>query len=728
MNIFGQLNEVQQAAVKSVDGAVLVLAGAGSGKTRVITHRIAYLLHEGIAEPREILAMTFTNKAAREMRSRIEKFKINHNGLWMGTFHSIFARILRIEAKYLKYTSDFVIYDTEDKKRLIKSVLDDWNIDNNQFPPKSISGTISRLKNKLIAPADFQQQADTFYEKKVSDVYSEYQKRLRKSNAFDFDDLITAPIDLFKTYPKVLKKYQSRFKYVLVDEYQDTNHAQYKLVHYLSGHHKNICVVGDDDQSIYGWRGADIRNILEFEKDFTDTKVFRLEQNYRSTKTILKAANSVVVNNEGRKSKKLWCDNHEGEKIDIFQVLDERGESKKIVELIKNEVYQNKRSFGDFVVLYRTNAQSRSLEEGLRKNNIAYVIVGGTRFYERKEIKDILAYLKLISNSKDSVSLKRIINFPIRGIGMKTIQILEQWAREKDVDPFEAAGRIDEIENILKSRKAAIKNFYKLILKYINLKDEISPNELVHALIDEAGLLRKYKEDTSIEGIERANNIREFLAAVSDYAVQNEEPSLSDFLEQVSLITDIDSWNEKTNAISLMTLHSAKGLEFPVVFLAGMEEGLFPIAQSLDNNEKLEEERRLFYVGLTRAEEKVYIMWAENRRTFRYIDTHEPSRFLNELEEDVVKRNSYPRPKAVKKYNGTGSSVFSKDAQPAYEDYSQEESDLKRGVKVEHEVYGKGKVINVTGKGKAQKVVVSFESGVKKKFLSNYARFIILSG
>ena len=724
-DLLKSLNTAQQEAVKTTDGQVLVLAGAGSGKTRVITYKIAYLINNGFATPWEVLAVTFTNKAAEEMKNRVNLFLKDNNGLWIGTFHSICARILRLEAEHVSLTPSFVIYDTEDKKKLVSEVVEDIGIDKNQFSLNAICGSISKLKNKLIDERMYQDMIKTPYDQIVSQVYTEYQKRVKQNNACDFDDLITVPIELFKKNPEVVRKYQKRFKYILVDEYQDTNYAQYKFIQYLSGFYKNVCVVGDDDQSIYGWRGADIRNILEFEKDFPDAKIFRLEQNYRSTKNILRAAHSVVKNNQGRKSKELWCENIQGEKLVAINVCDEHDESDKVIEKLKDEVFKHKRSFSDFVVLYRTNAQSRALEEGLRRNGISYVIVGGVKFYERKEVKDILAYLKLISNPRDTVNLLRIINFPQRGIGKKTIQKLKEWAAINNISLLEATGRVDEIEVISDNRKKKIKEFYTLIDKYISLKDEISPNELAHALVDESGLLHKYKEEATLESQERANNIREFLAAVSDYAFQNENPTLSSFLEEVSLITDVDFWDNAANAVTLMTLHSAKGLEFPVVFIAGLEQGLLPLSTSLDEQEKLEEERRLFYVGLTRAKERVYLLWANNRRRFRDVELQEPSMFLNELDTSVIVTSSTDRKDLYTKKRKRD--VESYDTDTILEDFSQEIPLLKKGVLVEHEVYGRGTVEKVTGKGKTQKVIVTFKNGEQKKFLSNYARFTILT-
>lgn len=723
-----ELNAEQREAVEFTEGPVLILAGAGSGKTRVLTFKIAYLIEEKKAAAKEILAMTFTNKAAGEMRERIKRFVDIDKDLWIGTFHSVFSKILRLEGGALGYDSDFVIYDSDDQKRLIKAIMEEIEIFSSQYSPKAISASISRAKNGLVSPDEYSKSVNNPFEKVVSRIYPEYQSRLRINNALDFDDLITVPIKLFANHSEILKKYQLRFKYILVDEYQDTNRAQYRLVHYLAKAHRNLCVVGDDDQSIYRWRGADIRNILEFEKDFPDSKVFRLEQNYRSTQNILTAASSVVEKNEGRKGKKLWTDRELGEKVDLFEVENEQAEAQKVVEMIQEEVFRKKRTFRDFAILYRTNAQSRVLEDELRRSGISYIIVGGVRFYERKEIKDVLAYLRLIVNSKDSVSLKRIINFPLRGIGEVSLRKVEEWARRNGLDLFEAVGRVEEIPDISPRVKNGIENFHSLIQKYINLRDKISPNELVRTLVDEVGLLTMYKEDTSIEGQGRAENIREFLTAISDYVSSVEEPRLSGFLEEVSLITDIDTWDDKTNAITLMTLHCAKGLEFPVVFIAGLEEGLFPVSRSMDEPEALEEERRLFYVGLTRAKEKIYLLWAQRRSLFGEGSFRISSRFVSELEPSVVQKAKVSSKVHSKRFRSKIRHTMEEDTvyQCAHESFSQEVSSLQPGVWVKHDTFGRGKVISVDGVDEKQKITVRFEGGIKKKFLVRYARFTIL--
>ncbi len=729
LSILQNLNPQQRDAVTTTKGPVLVLAGAGSGKTRVLAYRIAYLLQEENVSHHEILAMTFTNKAASEMKERIQHFvELNHN-MWIGTFHSIFSRILRQNADKIGYSSDFIIYDTDDQGRLIKGIMKEMMIPEEQFGAKSILNAISRAKNKLIDSEIFSPMQGNPFEQVVARVYPEYQRKLRMNSAFDFDDLITLPIQLFSNHPDILKGYQSRFKYILVDEYQDTNRAQYLLLYHLAKNHRNLCVVGDDDQSIYRWRGADIRNILEFDKDFPDSQVFRLEQNYRSTQNILNGATSVVEKNKGRKGKRLWSDKEQGEKIECYEVASEREEAQRIIEKIKDELSRNKRTFSEFAILYRTNAQSRALEDGLRKSGFSYIIVGGVRFYERKEIKDVLAYLKLIANPNDSVSLKRIINFPLRGIGEGTLNKLETWAAAHHLTLFNAIEQVVQISDIQSRMKININHFYTLIRKYINLKQKISVNELVHALVDEVGLLKIYKDDAAIEGQGRAQNVREFLTAVNEYVSSVQEPSLIGFLEEVSLVTDIDSWDSQTNAITLMTLHCAKGLEFPVVFITGLEEGLFPISRSVNQTEELEEERRLFYVGLTRAKEKVYLFHARKRSLFIEGASSLPSRFLDEFEPSFLERNYL----SYQKFGGPSRTHAIRedqenyrDPQPDYESFSQEDVLLQPGLWVKHNQYGQGQIKRVEGTGEKQRVIVQFEGNVKKKFVVKYARFTLL--
>ncbi|MDZ7261584.1 MAG: UvrD-helicase domain-containing protein, partial [candidate division KSB1 bacterium] len=524
--ILRELNPVQREAVECTDGPVLILAGAGSGKTRVLTHKVAYLIDIKKVAPWTILAMTFTNKAAGEMKDRITKLtKRAADSIWMGTFHSIFARILRREGQRMGLERNFVIYDTDDQLALVKEIMNDLQISQQNFSPGAIHHRISGAKNALVSPEAYARSAADRFEEKVALVYEHYQNRLHQNNALDFDDLLVKPIELFQTYPPVLEQYQERFHYILVDEYQDTNRAQYVLIKLLSAKFRNICVVGDDDQSIYRWRGADIRNILDFERDFPDCKIFRLEQNYRSTKNILAAANSVVKQNLGRMEKTLWTQKEQGEKVTVLDCWDGYDESLKIVETIQEEFYKHKRNFKDFAILYRTNAQSRILEEGLRDNGISYVIVGGVRFYERKEVKDVLAYLRLIINPWDTISLKRIINYPLRGIGTASISKVEKLARSKNITLFEALGRVHEVEELSERIKTNMSNFYKLISKYRNLREKISANELARALVDEIGLLRMFKEEGTQEAQNRYENIQELLSAIAEFSKRHEAPT-----------------------------------------------------------------------------------------------------------------------------------------------------------------------------------------------------------
>jgi DNA helicase-2/ATP-dependent DNA helicase PcrA len=630
-------------------------------------------------------------------------------------------------------TPDFINFDYEDQERLIKELLESSGYSAKQYAPRALSVLISRSKNGLLRPEDWLRHSATPLEKVAGELYPIYQRTLRSHHAFDFDDLLIVPIELFQSYPDVLAKYRARFRYILVDEYQDTNRAQFRLVSELAKEHRNLCVVGDDDQSIYGWRGADLRNILDFESDFPETAVFRLEQNYRSTQNILKAAGSVVSRNVRRKRKTLWSDRESGEKLDILEVEDEREEAQKVVEKIRDEVFSQKRSFDQFVVLYRTNAQSRAIEDELRRAGISYTIVGSVRFYERKEVKDILAYCKAIANPKDALSLKRIVNFPIRGIGDSSLQKIEAWAKAKGVELFEALGRIDEIPDIPIRTSRNAKAFQGLILRYAELKHEISAGELVHAMVDEVGLLAMYKDDTSFEGQGRLENIRELLAAVHDYSKEADPPTLSGFLEQIALLTDMDTVDSKSRAVTLMTVHCAKGLEFPVVLVAGLEEGLFPLIRSAESEDELEEERRLFYVALTRAREKVYMLYARTRSLFNANALRFPSRFLGELDPQVL---SLTREEAKRPFRHfAGSSAHSdgwrrrtepdgewEEERPRRRTGQQVSVPLRRGQRVEHEQYGIGHVVCVEGEGPRQTCLVRFADGLEKKFLMRFAR------
>ncbi|NQT25021.1 UvrD-helicase domain-containing protein [candidate division KSB1 bacterium] len=730
-DIFKSLNPEQLKAVTAPDGPILVLAGAGSGKTRVLTTRIAHLIKQREVPPWQILSMTFTNKAAGEMRGRVAKLTGENKGLWVGTFHSIFAKLLRMEAQQVGLYVNFGIYDSDDQVRLIKSIMETLRVPVTQYAPKSIASVISKCKNGLIPPNQFMKSASTPFEEIAGKIYSAYENQLRLNQVFDFDDLITVPIQIFEKYPEILAKYQERFQYVHVDEYQDTNIAQYTLVRMLAEVHQNLYVVGDDDQSIYGWRGADIRNILDFEKDFPNTQIFRLEQNYRSTKTILKAASSVVVHNSGRKGKTLWTDGADGEKIELIETMDEREEASRIVEKTRDEVFKHKRTFKDFAILYRTSAQSRAIEDALRRGGMSYVIVGGVRFYERKEIKDALAYLKLIANPMDTVSLKRIINFPARGIGDVSLTHVQNYAAEQGKSIFDSLADVKQIPELTERAGTAIHTFNKMIVKYQQLIDEISPNELVHTLMDECGLLHNLKEDSTSEGQSRLENIREFLSAIKEYVEESDSPTLAGFLEGVALVSDVDTWNDKTNAITLMTLHSAKGLEFPVIFIPGMEENLFPISRALESPEQIEEERRLFYVGLTRAEQKVYLLYTNRRNTYGSESYRLPSRFIDEIDSSVIERKksrstttSSSLPSSFTRPRISSQKIYA-DAHPDYEAFSQESTLLRKGLMVTHALFGRGQITSVEGSGKKMKVTVQFQNGSVKKFIAQYAQFDI---
>lgn len=707
MGLLNDLDFGQQEAAKQIDGPLLILAGAGSGKTRVLTYRIAYLIGEVGIPAWNILAVTFTNKAAAEMRERVHKLVgQGSREIWLGTFHSMGARILRRETERLGYDRNFTIYDPEDQLSLIKKVMKRLDISERQFSPKAVRTRIDAAKNRLIAPEEYAHLAEDIFEEKVAAIYTQYQRQLREDNGFDFGDLIMKPVELFRSYPAILDRYQNRFRYVLVDEYQDTNHTQYVLINLLAANHRNLCVVGDDDQSIYGWRGADIGNILDFETDYPETKVIRLEQSYRLTQTILSAANAAVENNLSRKGKRLWTKNPKGDKILLMEAFDEVDEALWVVDKVREEIGYNHRKFGDFVVLYRTNAQSRAIEDRLRWAGIPYVIVGGIRFYERKEVKDILAYLKLLANSKDSVSLRRIINIPRRGIGETTLRKLEGLAAEKGITLFQALERQEEVGDISAATRGELVSFCQLMNKYISLKGSLPADQLARELVAETGYLLELRAEGTLEAENRAENVRELLAAIEQFVKRSDEKSLEAFLEEVSLITDIDRWDHRADAVSLMTLHCAKGLEFPVVFITGLEEGLFPLSRAYESSAELEEERRLFYVGMTRAREKLYLSMALQRHRYSNCFRRSRSRFLDEIPEELLEVESI--------------TVFSEDA-PFYGKDGEDASKLDVGQWVEHPSFGKGQILQRIGFGDDLRVVVLFENNVKKKLMAKYA-------
>ncbi|MGV3464030.1 MAG: DNA helicase PcrA, partial [Heyndrickxia sp.] len=634
------LNPEQQEAVKATDGPLLIMAGAGSGKTRVLTHRVAYLMVEKGVNPYNILAITFTNKAAREMKDRIGKIMGGvAEEVWISTFHSMCVRILRRDIDRIGINRNFTILDPTDQQSVIKGILKDKNIDPKKFEPRAILGTISSAKNELVTPEEYSKLVGGFYEQVVSDVYEEYQRRLRKNQALDFDDLIMMTIQLFNRVPETLEFYQRKFQYIHVDEYQDTNRAQYMLVKMLASRFQNICVVGDSDQSIYRWRGADIANILSFEKDYPRAKVIMLEQNYRSTKRILHAANEVIKNNANRKPKKLWTENAEGQKISYYRADSEQSEAQFVARKIKEMVDSGERKLSDIAILYRTNAQSRVMEEVLLKSNIDYHIVGGIKFYDRKEIKDILAYLRLIANPDDDISLQRVINVPKRGIGSTSFDKIARYAADNDISIYTALKEIDFIGVSPKIAKAAYE-FYELIKNYTQMQEYLSVTELVDEILDKSGYREMLHAEKSLEAQSRLENIDEFLSVTKNFEEGSEDKSLVAFLTDLALVADIDRLDEKeennNDAIVLMTLHSAKGLEFPVVFLIGLEEGVFPHSRSLMEEAEMEEERRLAYVGITRAEQDLYVTNAAMRTLFGRTNMNPVSRFINEIPEDLL--------------------------------------------------------------------------------------------
>lgn len=756
MSFLQDLNPVQREAVQTVHGPVMVVAGAGSGKTRVLTYRIAYLISLGVPAYR-ILALTFTNKAAGEMKTRIISLAGEKSTqVWMGTFHSMFARILRNECERLGFQRNFSIYDTDDSLSLIKNVQRSLGISAHQFNPQAMRAHISAAKNRCISPEEFAERAGDFFEEKTSRVYLEYQKRLKQFNAMDFDDLLLKPIELFQNHKKVLEAYQDRFRYVLVDEYQDTNRAQYVVLKLLADKFRNICVVGDDAQSIYAFRGAEIRNILDFEREFSDCKVFRLEQNYRSTKTILSAADRMIKNNVDQIQKNLWTENPEGDAVSLLICDDDKDESQRIVDHLQKKIVKMKLELREIAILYRTNAQSRSLEDALRRNGLPYVIVGGVEFYKRKEIKDVLAYVRLIVNLRDDESFLRIINVPTRRIGNTSIERLQSFAGKHTYSLWEALETLcrhtsQDMSRLFEVSPHSLKNyrkFYELMVKYKRLSSELSPSEFTRVLVDELGVLRDLKEEGTPEALARWENIQELLSAVTEYFTDNPGATLENFLQEVSLIADIDKWDETRNAVTLMTAHAAKGLEFPVVFVTGLEEGLFPLYTSILEQKELEEERRLFYVAMTRTKRKLFLSYARSRYRFGNITYQSPSRFLDEIDQQVVQtehgRKSVSGLLARREVNnnrlhGPGHRLrggsrrsasitdrYFSDEHPDYESESQVEHTFRVGVRVEHEVFGRGKVIEIAGRGESTQAIVDFQSVGRKKLLLKYAHLRIL--
>ncbi len=726
---FTGLNEQQAKAVRQSDGPVLILAGAGSGKTRTLTSRIAYLIHEKGVSPQNILAVTFTNKAAREMKERIMAVSGDVQGLWIGTFHSISARIMRREAQHLGYESNFSIYDVDDQVRAVKKVISTLSVPQQQYTPKMIQNRLSRVKNQFLFPEDLYKVEKRYgLDEYLPSIYLSYQRFLHENNAMDFDDLLMKPIELFDKFPEIRKSYADRFKYVLVDEYQDTNKTQYMLIHKIVQDHHNLCVVGDEDQAIYGWRGADIGNILNFQKDYPEATVIKLEENYRSNKNILEAANAVVKHNTERIGKALWTSKDSGPKLTVLNGPNESEEAARILEKIHDQVYTHKRSFRDLAILYRTNVQSRVIEDTLRRNAISYNIVGGTKFYDRKEIKDVLAYLKLIVNQSDSIALKRIVNFPLRGIGATTVSKIEKFADMEQIRLFDAMGRVTDIAAISPAMCNRVTGFYELINKFVDLQNELSASELAASLATEAEILHHYKtEYDEYEGESRVENINELFRSIDEFCQRRQEErrddSLSAFLEEVSLMTDVDNWNNSANAVTLMTLHASKGLEFPIVFIAGLEMGLLPMQRNDAELGQLEEERRLMYVGMTRAQEQLYLSYSETRRRNNTFLSNTPSLFLDEIPQALLQWESggKKRYKAPTSRNKQHTSKVKRYLTKPNEDQSVNDG-FQIGQKVYHSTFGKGQVRNVEGHGNKMKITVEFiDEGITKKLLREYA-------
>ena len=756
-NLLQNLNPSQLEPTLQTDGPMIVIAGAGSGKTRVLTYKIAYLMSKGV-DAFNILALTFTNKAAREMKDRISSMLDDNESknLWIGTFHSVFAKILRIEADKLGYPTNFTIYDTQDSQKLVSSIISELNLDKEIYKYKQIYSRISSYKNSLITVKAYNSNNELIESDRQArrprliDIYSEYVNRCFKAGAMDFDDLLLKTNELLSRFPQVLSKYQNMFRYVLVDEYQDTNHSQYLIVKALSDKFQNICVVGDDAQSIYGFRGANINNILNFQKDYDDVKLFKLEQNYRSTKNIVKAANSLIEKNQKRLEKVVWTDNDEGSKIKVNRLLTDGEEGR----FVASSIFENKNSQQlqnkDFAILYRTNAQSRAFEDSLRKRNIPYRVYGGLSFYQRKEIKDVLAYLRLIINENDEEAFKRVINFPTRGIGQTTINKLIVQANTTNVSLFSLCKDLDRIEvNISTSIKLKVSNFINLIESFKISARTKNAFDIANEVVNDTGIIKTYSALTSVEDQAKIQNIEEMLNGIKDFVeIQKEIPestgSISEFLEDVALATDLDKDDQDTNKVALMTIHLAKGLEFPIVYIVGLEENLFPSAMNLNSRNDLEEERRLFYVALTRAEKEAYLSYALSRYRWGKLTDSEPSRFIDEINEEYldiltpINENKFkPLIRSTPNHEPSFNKLRFKKvtAKPKGNFKKIQETSNKSnlfdnklvvGNVVEHIRFGKGEVVNIEGRGADVKAEIKFENGGLKKLLLRFAKLKII--
>lgn len=732
------MNERQQEAVQLTQGPLLLMAGAGSGKTRVLTHRIAYLIEEKMINPWNILAITFTNKAAKEMKERVTQL-LGSQGedVWVSTFHSMCVRILRRDIDKIGYSQNFTILDSSEQLSVMKRIIKELNLDPKKYDARGILATISNAKNEILTPKKYEALEGDYYQKIVAKCYTRYQKELQRNQCMDFDDLIMNTIRLFQDAPEVLAFYQNKFQYIHVDEYQDTNHAQYTLVNLLAARFKNLCVVGDADQSIYGWRGADMQNILDFEKDYPNAKVILLEQNYRSTQTILEAANQVIKNNRNRHEKKLWTQNPEGKAITYYRGQSEREEGQFIVNQIGEGIREENRKYSDFAVLYRTNAQSRAIEDVLLKANIPYKMVGGHKFYDRKEIKDLLAYLNAIANPSDSISLERIINVPKRGVGPTSLNKLHQFANMHDWSLLETAQNAD-LANISGKAGSELKAFGQMMLDFTQMIPYLSVTELTEQVLEKSGYLNELRIQNTLEAQARIENLEEFLTVTQEFdkqyrlEVENEEGETSPeerliiFLNDLALLSDVDSYEEESSQVTLMTLHAAKGLEFPVVFLVGMEENVFPSSRSLTEDKDVEEERRLAYVGITRAEEKLYITNAFSRMLYGRSQYNRPSRFISEINQTLLEETSnrpaatnqgYVSPQVIKPvyHQPTRAAVSNKQMTGAHA------SDWSIGDKVNHKKWGQGTVVKLISSGQDTELFIAFPQQGVKRLLAAFA-------
>ncbi len=718
------LNKEQQEAVKHTEGPLLIMAGAGSGKTRVLTHRIAYLLKEKDVAARNILAITFTNKAAREMKERVRKLVGDESTyMWVSTFHSMCVRILRRDIDRIGYNTSFSILDSGDQLSAIKQVLKNLNIDPKKFEPRAMLGQISNAKNELVTPEQFNKNVGNFYDRQVGQVYEAYQKMLRKNQSLDFDDLIMQTIHLFERVPEVLEYYQRRFQYIHVDEYQDTNHAQYFLVKQLAHRYQNLCVVGDSDQSIYRWRGADIANILSFENDYPSSRTIFLEQNYRSTKSILMAANKVIGNNTGRKPKNLWTENPDGKNINYYQGATEQEEALFVTDKIQELTWGANHSPGDIAILYRTNAQSRAIEDTLMKSNISYQMVGGTKFYERKEIKDMVAYLRLITNPNDDLSFERVVNEPKRGIGKTSIDRLRAYAAEHDISFYQAVKEVD-FTGVSKRAAIALAEFGQLITSLTQQQEFLTATDMVETVLERTGYEQMLKNERTIESQSRLENLEEFMTVTQDFEKTNEDKTLIAFLTDLALIADIDKVDEadpdNQEKITLMTLHAAKGLEFPIVFLIGMEENVFPHSRSMFDEEEMEEERRLAYVGITRAEQELYLTHAKMRTLYGRTNMNPISRFINEIPAELVDGMEEAKEKLFGATFGKPKeqqpTPRKRKAEKLQQTTGGESEAWAPGDKAAHKKWGTGTVVKVQGTGEAMELDVAFPAptGIKR--------------